>query len=445
MATIETLIAQIENPALREKLGREVAEMKKRLDWGLVFERHLPENVRAISAPTKVGSVVWERRKTNPRRMRVRAVDGQGLVVVAEPEKTAAAADASTERMERGDVLVEQDFAEPVFPVPTPTDVVRNGPADRPYHSVICGENYHAVQSLLTAFEGRVDLLYLDPPYNTGKSDWSYNNDYVDPNDSWRPSKWLAFMERRLRLGRRLLKPDGVMIVTIDRFEIHHLGMLLDQMFPEALRQMVAICINPSGASSDGLARVDEYAFFLFFGGSGPASTFEDFLGPESKSSASWWESLLRSGSAWTRVARRNLCYPVFIDSDGRIAGAGGPLEGDDESARPIKHGKYDLAWPVRNDGKLGIWHVNAARLLELTALGYAYVSSYDEARKRWTLKYMPSGGVKAIESGTLEIRGRGPKTRFCWLQKQARSPKRCGIAAATPPEGPAERTSSRT
>lgn len=66
MASIETLITEIDDPALRDKLGREVAEMKKRLDWGLVFERHLPENVRAISAPIKPGSVVLERRTTTP-------------------------------------------------------------------------------------------------------------------------------------------------------------------------------------------------------------------------------------------------------------------------------------------------------------------------------------------------------------------------------------------
>ena len=92
MASIETLIAQIDDLALRDKLGREVAEMKKRLDWGLVFERHLPENVRALAAPIKPGSVVWERRATTPRRLRVRSIDGAELVVVAEPAKTSAPA-----------------------------------------------------------------------------------------------------------------------------------------------------------------------------------------------------------------------------------------------------------------------------------------------------------------------------------------------------------------
>ncbi|MEX0754723.1 MAG: DNA methyltransferase [Actinomycetota bacterium] len=408
MASIETLIAQIQDATLREKLAREVAEMKKRLDWGLVFERHLPENVRALSGPVEVGTVVWERRTRSPRRLRVRALEGPHLVVVEEPEKTTTPPDAPTDRVPSSDVLVELDFSDPVFPVPVPIDAVRRGPDDRPHHVVINGENYHAIQSLLFAYEGKADLLYLDPPYNTGDHDWSYNNNFIDPTDSWRPSKWLAFMERRLRLGRRLLRPDGVMVVTIDRFEVHHLGMLLEQMFPDALRQMVTICINPSGASSDGLARADEYAFFLFFGQSAPVPTFEDFLTSESKRSARWWESLLRGGSTWTRAERPNLCYPVHIDADGRIAGAGEPFEGEDDSARPTKAGKYDLAWPVRNDGALGIWHVGAARLLELHALGYAYVSSRDTTRGTWTLKYLPSGGVKAIENDTLEVRGRG-------------------------------------
>ena len=69
-------------------------------------------------------------------------------------------------------------------------------------------------------------------------------------------------MERRLRIARRLLKPDGVIVVTIDENEVHHLGMLLEQTYPDARIQMVTIAINPSGTSGDGLSRVDEYAFF---------------------------------------------------------------------------------------------------------------------------------------------------------------------------------------
>ena len=81
-------------------------------------------------------------------------------------------------------------------------------------------------------YEGQVDCIYIDPPYNTGARDWKYNNDYVDGNDRWRHSKWLSMMEKRLRLAKRLLKPDGVLIVTIDENEVHHLGVLLERALP---------------------------------------------------------------------------------------------------------------------------------------------------------------------------------------------------------------------
>ena len=408
MASIETLIAQIDDAALREKLGREVAEMKKRLDWGLVFERHLPENSRALTAPIKPGSVVWERRTAAPRRLRVRAIDGADLVVVAEREKSTAPADSPTERIARSEVLVEQDFAEPVFPVPTPIGVVRNGPTDAPYHAVIQGENYHAIQALLAAYDRSFDLIYLDPPYNTGNRDWSYNNDYVDSADTFRPSKWLAFMERRLRIARRLLRPDGVLVVTIDENEVHHLGMLLRQLFPEALVQMVTIAINPSGSTGDGFSRVDEYAFFAFFGGRRPNPTFEDFFGPEDKTRSRAWDSLLRGGSGWTRAARPNLCYPILVDADGRIAGAGEPYAGD-EAARPARQDDYELAWPVRADGSLGIWRVDATRLRWMFPRGYAVTSKRDPRRGTWSVRYLLDGTVQAIESGEIEVQGRGP------------------------------------
>ena len=71
-----------------------------------------------------------------------------------------------------------------------------------------------------------MDVIYIDPPYNSGARDWKYNNDYVDKTDSFRHSKWLSMMKKRLLLAKRLLSPDGVLIVTIDENEVHHLGML---------------------------------------------------------------------------------------------------------------------------------------------------------------------------------------------------------------------------
>jgi adenine-specific DNA-methyltransferase len=103
---------------------------------------------------------------------------------------------------------------------------------------------------LIFPYERKVDCIYIDPPYNTGARDWKYNNDYVDDNDSWQHSKWLTFMSKRLRLAKRLLNPDsGVLIVTIDEHEVHHLGCLLEQEFPTATVQMATIVINQKGVA----------------------------------------------------------------------------------------------------------------------------------------------------------------------------------------------------
>jgi hypothetical protein len=125
------------------------------------------------------------------------------------------------------ELIVVKPFGEAIYPCLTPIGKVAKG-GDRPWHAAINGENYHALQLLLYLYEGKADCIYLDPPYNTGARDWTYNNRFVDANDSYRHSKWLSFMEKRVRLAKRLLKADGVLIITIDEHEVHHLGMLLE-------------------------------------------------------------------------------------------------------------------------------------------------------------------------------------------------------------------------
>jgi adenine-specific DNA-methyltransferase len=349
MATIETLITQIDDPALRDKLAREVAEMKKRLDWGLVFERHLPENVRAISAPIKPGSVVWERRTTTPRRLRVRSIEGADVVVAAEPEKTTASADAPTERIARTEVLVEQDFAEPVFPVVTPIGAIRNGPTDAPYHAVIQGENYHAIQVLLAAYERSFDLIYLDPPYNTGNREWSYNNDYVDPNDTYRPSKWLAFMERRLKIARKLLAQDGIVVVAIDKNEHAHLVMLLEQLFAGWDITSVAIQHNPRGVQGDNFSYTNEFAVFVVPG--------KGLIAAREISDDASEPRFRDHGGESLRTDAATCFYPILI-RDGAVVGIG-DVPADDWHPAGVNVERQDgtiEVWPVDNAGVERKW-----------------------------------------------------------------------------------------
>ena len=116
---------------------------------------------------------------------------------------------------------------------------------------MINAENFHALETLLFTHRGKVDCIYIDPPYNTGAKDWKYNNDYVEGDDLYRHSKWLALMERRLLLAKELLNPDdSVLIVTIDEKEYLRLGLLLEQMFPDARHPDGTSVISRKGCRS---------------------------------------------------------------------------------------------------------------------------------------------------------------------------------------------------
>ncbi len=98
---------------------------------------------------------------------------------------------------------------------------------------IIEGDNFDALRTLRMTHAGRVKCIYIDPPYNTGNRDFIYNDRFVDKEDSYRHSKWLEFMYRRLELAKELLREDGVIFVSIDDNEVFHLGLLMEQVFGE--------------------------------------------------------------------------------------------------------------------------------------------------------------------------------------------------------------------
>lgn len=106
---------------------------------------------------------------------------------------------------------------------------------DKPINLLIEGDNYHALSVLNYTHAGKIDVIYIDPPYNTGKkNEWKYNDRWVDKEDTFRHSKWLSFMEKRLRLAKDLLKKDtGVIFISIDDNEVAQLKMLMDSLFGE--------------------------------------------------------------------------------------------------------------------------------------------------------------------------------------------------------------------
>ena len=117
-----------------------------------------------------------------------------------------------------------------------------------PVNLLIEGDNYHALSVLNYTHKGKISVIYLDPPFNTGSRDWKYNNDYVDSNDSFRHSKWLSMMSNRLRLARNLLSEKGVIYIAIDHYELFSLGLLCDEIFGEANRLgVITVVHKPEG------------------------------------------------------------------------------------------------------------------------------------------------------------------------------------------------------
>jgi adenine-specific DNA-methyltransferase len=300
---------------------------------------------------------------------------------------------------------------------------------------VINAENFHALQTLLYTHEGMVDAIYIDPPYNTGAKDWKYNNDYVDAEDAYRHSKWLAFMERRLKLAKRLLNPDdSVLIVTIDEHEVHRLRLLLDQTLPGAYVQMVTIVVNPKGVAQGRFARVEEYALYCFFGAAGVSATHDDLLSDAStQRNTRFWKGLLRAGTNAQPSDGLGMAYPVFVDPERscivsvgrtlreRIAHdevAGDPnvwLPGSDtETEAPSG---TIAVWPVRKDDVLGVWQAVPDTLLRLSAQGFTRCVLRPEG---WALSYVPSGVRSKIESGEIAVRGYDDVSGSALLELQA-------------------------
>ena len=108
-----------------------------------------------------------------------------------------------------------------------------------PTNILIEGDNYHALSVLNYTHAKQVDVIYIDPPFNKGSESLRYNNKFVEKDDPYKHSKWLSFMYKRLRLAKQLLKKDGALIVAIDDFELNHLGLILEEIFQNYVRDLI--------------------------------------------------------------------------------------------------------------------------------------------------------------------------------------------------------------
>jgi adenine-specific DNA-methyltransferase len=328
------------------------------------------------------------------------------------------AAEAETQSVALDDLVVVAEFRDTIYPGLVSTGKVQRG-GNNPFHTVINGENYHVLKALTFTHRGVVDAIYIDPPYNTGAKDWKYNNDYVEGDDLYRHSKWLAMMERRLLVAKELLNPaNSVLIVTIDEKEYLRLGLLLEQVLPEFTRQMVTIVSNPKGVTQGYLSRVEEYAFFCFAPDCKVFAVDDDLLSRKDRADEGGilrprWKGLLRSGDEAARGDREKMFYPIWINPKTRkLVRAGDHLPLDENPDFDAVDAEGNVpAWPVRKDGTLGRWSVGSSTLNDLIGLGLAAAGKFDRKRKTWAIYYLSEQLREELKQGLLEVIGRDEQT----------------------------------
>lgn len=311
------------------------------------------------------------------------------------------------------------------YPVLTETGkVVGKNSGNKPWNAVINADNLYGLQALCYAYEGKVDYIYIDPPYNTQDKSWIYNNDYVNVADSYKSSMWLTFMERRLRIAKRLLNPNNsVLCVAIDDTECWTVGNLLHDVFPEAKIQMVSYVTNPAGKvrPTYQFATNAEYLFFVrlsrdknvsydvsvdYWNRDGEGKGDTDGINGDDSG------NVLDDSSFWTRCQRGNrsdrpnLFFPVYVDEESlKITHVGEPYAPDDHDYGNLPHAEGEVVlFPLKSNGDEQQWNIGDQRMRSDVKNGYVRVR---RNRKSYSIEYLTKGVIDGINNGTYKVSGK--------------------------------------
>ncbi len=405
MAAINDLISQIDDEELKKRITQELEKLTNQKKFGLVFEEHLPECVPLYEVPIKKGCKVALKAGKVNEYYTVMQVEGDNVFCTDKKESQLI-------NFLKKDLVSIAEFGEPIYPYLKQIDsIYKCDDKELPTHALIQADNYHALQLLEYLYAGKVDCIYIDPPYNTGARDWKYNNDYVDSSDTYRHSKWLSMMKKRLLLAKKLLNPtDSVMIVTIDEKEYLHLGCLLEELFSEARIQMVSSLISPQGNQrKNQFSRLDEYLFFIEFGEASVQKlslTDEWRINSDDKRTTHLhWQQLIRNGTDGTRKYSPDSFYPIYVSKDGKkFMGVGkAPNLNIPRDTVPVPDSVIAI-WPLHSDGSEGRWACKPENLLELQSKGYVKLGKLQN--NNMYITYLQKGMIEKVENGDFIIDG---------------------------------------
>ena len=284
--------------------------------------------------------------------------------------------------------------------------------SSKPTNFIFEGDNYHTLYALNFTHKKKIDVIYIDPPYNTGNKTWKYNNDFVDTEDRFRHSKWLSFMYKRLRLARRLLKETGIIICAIDDYEFAGLKLLFDNVFGEQNKLGICVVVHNPGGRQDEKFFPTAHEYMLVYAKNISLATIGtldltldkiDQYKKYDEFGSYKLRGFRRSGSNSRREDRPNLYYPIYIN------------EKTNEMKIQYFNGSVELL-PIDDKGIERCWRWNAETFEEKKKLYIEiknvkgqlglYVKEREEDNKGekpktiWNKpKYAAVGGTSALKS----------------------------------------------
>jgi adenine-specific DNA-methyltransferase len=224
---------------------------------------------------------------------------------------------------------------------------------------IIKGNNLLALHSLRSEYLGKIKLIYIDPPYNTGG-----NGDTFLYNNNFKHSTWLTFMKNRVEIAKELLSKDGAMIIAIDENEQSYLGVLIDELFKEYENHCVTIVHNPRGIQGANFSYTHEYAFFIFPRG---AKTIKNRKISEEEISFS---NLRNWGGESERSSAKNCFYPILIDKcTKRVVDFGDVCNDNIHPKANIHKGDFVEVYPIDKEGVERKWRYARQSVEEVKGL----------------------------------------------------------------------------
>ncbi len=327
---LDVLLDKVEDPALRADLRSQIDRLKQRAQLRACVRAAHPRARAAAAAPDPrrfPGRQPGRRRQPDLRGRPDRRMASPRSCRFATPTGPTSSAASTPRRRARGacldSLVVISDFGEPVYPGFRRLGSVERG-GDKPHHVVIKGENHHALEALRSPTPARSTASTSTRRTTAAPATGSTTTTTSTTTDAYRHSKWLAFMERRLKLAKELLNPDdSVLIVTIDEKEYLRLGLLLEQTFPERRLRWSAPSSTPQGTADRTSSRGQTSTSSSCMFGAGARSRRASRSAAEAVRGRGRWQPLRRTryllGTSDTRPSQ---FYPIYVDhASSRIVG----------------------------------------------------------------------------------------------------------------------------